>query len=158
MSEYVPPGRLFTDPVKVPVMPLAGDVKSTEPTVPVRLETSPTAPVGAGAPGPVTLIVRGTTVPWAMEIGLPRLELSVVLVVALVSAFHAFTRFAAFTDPSPVARSNPAVALNPVKPGTLLLPVVTSLKIQPVGAGVVGTVRALELQTAEGPVANRYSA
>lgn len=40
--------------------------------------------------------------------------------------FQKFTRFAALTEPQPVARSKPTVALKPVTPGTVLLPVVQS--------------------------------
>ena len=57
---------------------------------------------------------------------------NVVTVGLNVTEFQLLTKFSTFTDPRPDARSYPTAALycDVVSPGTILLPTVTSLKMQ----------------------------
>src|SRR5438552_4027352 len=78
-----------------------------EPPTRPRSETSP-----VGVPEPedgVTSMVRLTAWPWVRVVG-ERLVSLVVVGLKLTEA-HLLTRFAAFTEPSPVARSYPAVVV-----------------------------------------------
>ena len=137
-----------------------------------------TSPVIVPADVEVTVAITVAAVPcliWG-GVALPftvRLVIVAWKVPAVVG--HCVARLATFTEPRPVAKSYPAVAVHagvvadagltrtPLVPGVMLLqfgevpagefaahgteslPLVTSLNTQPAGAGTVGFVRRLEL-------------
>jgi hypothetical protein len=62
-------------------------------------------------------------------------ESTSVVFVAAKELSQPLTRLAALTEPKPVAKSYPGCAEEPLRPGTLLLPCVMSLKMQVLWGG-----------------------
>src|SRR5580700_2838364 len=121
VTEYIPPGKVRTLPDTVP-LPRLPRFTPSEPAA--RRDTSP---VGVPAPTPGATVTEAVT-------GCPCVRfvdesLSVVTVERKVMFCQFAARFAALTEPQPVAKSYPAVAGLPTCPGTLLFPTVMSLKM-----------------------------
>src|SRR5208282_4025036 len=101
---------------------------------PVGSAINETSPVGVPAPEVgATFILKFTFAPWPMFTGVGLVEVIVIVdgVKFVVTVCQLFTRLVAFTDPSPVARSYPAVA---VHPGVVVADGSTRTPIEVVGA------------------------
>jgi len=81
---------------------------------------------------PVAVSVKSAD-PDVMDVGLIELRVGVLPAEVLIED-HKFTRFVASIVPSPVARSYPVVAANPIEPplGQLSVPRVQGLVLSPV--------------------------
>src|SRR5271155_138540 len=151
----MPPGSRW---VTVLIVPFAPSVKS--PAGSWRFVFSAISPEGA-PPLAITATSTFTPCPWKMISGL---TLSNVAVGVNVTDFQLFTRFAAFTDPSPVVRSYPTPELYPVSTpigppsvpqfgepaahGTAFVSAVMSLNMQDAAGSVVSIALPFTLQFA----------
>jgi len=114
------------------LLPAPGEAIDFGVKLAVRPEGSPLtdSEVAALSPPPtvvVTVVVAPVLASATDELESVRVSVGVGAGVG-AAAPHAVTNLSASTEPHPVVWSYPAVAVNPVTPGTLLLPVVMSWK------------------------------